>query len=112
MLEEIKYFIPIRSNPTRGKNAKEKIAKNLKKLKKSSRLHFKRKRVKTGLKIEKNKFSFRTVSIRPEFENSKKISKKFKNFILASFHAETGRDRPKNREKKKLLFQSAPARPE
>ena len=53
MLEEKEYFIPIRSYPTRGKNAK-KIAENFKKL---------------------------------------------KNIIQASFQAETGRDRLKNREK-------------
>jgi len=40
---------------------------------------------------------------RPELENSqknrKKISKKLKNIILASLPYETGRDRPKKREK-------------
>ena len=48
-------------------------------------------------------FSLQSVYTRPELENSKVIATKFKklkNIIQASFQAETGRDRPKNKEKK------------
>ena len=73
---------------------------------------------KTGQDSLKNReiffFSFRSVSTRPELENSKIIPTKFKklkNIIQASFQAETGWDRPKNREKKfrSDLFQPDPS---
>ena len=38
-------------------------------------------------KREKKKLSFRSVPTRHEFENSKKIAKKLKNTIVASFEA-------------------------
>ena len=40
-------------------------------------------------KERKKKLSFRSVPTRREFENSKKIAKKFNNTILASFQAKT-----------------------
>ena len=87
---EKKNFIPIRSYLTRVRKYKKKKSKNLKT---SSWLHFKPKRDGIGWKIEKKDISFQSVPTWTELENSN-------NIILASFHAETGWDRPKNREKK------------
>ena len=52
--------------------------------------------------LRKKNISFRSVSTRTGVENAKKIAEKFKklkNIILASFQAETGCDKLKNREK-------------
>ena len=62
------------------------------------------KRVGPGREREKRKFSIRAVSTRHKLENSekKKLDKKFqklKNIILALFHAKTGRNRSRKREK-------------
>jgi len=40
------------------------------------------------------------------------MQKKFKNIIKASFQDETGQDRPKNREQKKISYLSVRIRPE
>ena len=49
-------------------------------------------------KWRKLKLSFRSVPTRRIIENSKKISKKLKNTIMASFQAKIGWKRPKKRE--------------
>ena len=54
--------------------------------------------------------SFRFVSTRRVIENSKKIAKKFKNTITASFQAKIGWKRQRKRENKKLSFLFVPAR--
>ena len=51
----------------------------------------------------KKKLSFRSVLTRPRIENSKKKSKKFKNIIMASCQAKTGRDQLR---KKKKIYNS------
>ena len=51
-------------------------------------------------KGRKLKLSFLSVPTRRVIENSKKISKKLKNTIMASFQAKIGWKRPKKRENK------------
>src|SRR6266571_1929412 len=97
-IENKKNFIPIRSNPTRVRNFKNKCKKilkikkhhpgfisrrngsggpkntkkkNSKNYRTSSGFHLKTKRVRTGRKIENKKISFLSVRSRPELENSK-----------------------------------------
>jgi len=53
----------------------------------------------TGRKREKKLFSLGTVFALPEWKNSERDSKKFKNIILASFQAKTVQDKTKKREK-------------
>ena len=53
---------------------------------------------------------FRFVSTRRVIENSKKIAKKFKNTIMASFQAKIGWKRQRKRENKKLSFLFVPSR--
>ena len=60
-------------------------------------------------KGRKLKLSFRSVPTRRVIENSKKISKKLKNTIMASFQAKIGWKRPKKRENKN--YRSVPFLP-
>ena len=102
---------PFLSNPS--SRIQKNYQKNSKNLKTSSWLHFKPKQDEIGGKIETKFFSFLTVSTQPELENSKIIAKKFQkleNFIQASFKAETGRDKPKNRRKKIIPTHFYPTR--
>ena len=50
---------------------------------------------------------FRSITTRPEIENSKKIAKKFKklkNIIIYSFQDKTSREKPRKNEKKKIII--------
>ena len=60
-------------------------------------------------KEKKKKLSFRSVPTRREFENSKKIAKKFKklrNTIMASFQAKIGWKMMRKRENKNYHYVS------
>ena len=52
----------------------------------------------------KKKLSFRSIPTRPEIGNSKKVTKKLKIILMASFEAETGRDRQRAIPKKKKVI--------
>ena len=62
-------------------------------------------------KERKKKLSLRFVPTRHVIDNSKKIAKKFKNTIMASFKAKIDWGRPRKREENKN-YRSDPLRPD
>src|SRR6266702_4586925 len=76
-IENKKNFIPIRSNPTRGRKFKNKCKKILKIKKHYPSFISRRNGSGQAEKWRIKKISFLSVRTRPELENSKVIAKKF-----------------------------------
>ena len=105
-IENKKNFHPIRSNPTRVRNFKNKCKKILK-IKKHHPSFILSQNGPVQAEKERTKIiSSLSVRTRPELENSKINAKKFqklKNILQASFQDETGNDRMKIENKKNCL---------
>ena len=112
-IENKKKFLPIRSNPTRVREFKNKCKKILK-IKKHHPGFISSRNGPVQADKERTKIiSSQSVRTRPELENSKINAKNFKNkkkILSASFQDETDKDRLKNREQKK--FPSYPFEPD
>src|SRR6266702_1113724 len=76
-IENKKNFFPIRSNPTRGREFKNKCKKILKIKKRHPSFISRRNGSGQAEKWRTKKISFLSVRTRPELENSKVIAKKF-----------------------------------
>ena len=98
--QKIKVINPFRSYPPLNRKLK-KNSKKIQKIKKPRYDFFSsQNRLEKAEKERKQKLSFRSVPTQRVIENSKKIAKKFKNSVMASFQDKIGWKKERKRENK------------